>query len=521
MIATLPTAPRSVTGPNMNRPQRQSVREKSLTVPGSQDGSLDLVALACGDGEVSPGKLRRRSRGYLKGTPPLAPCVPNRFTSESSTSEVSPTGHSEVSPSGYREGIPTLGGPFGSSRGLTHWTPGSTAVPDSPMDLPGAVPSHCSSPFGNLSSAQPNTGEGSSPLAPPSASSGLSAQAAFGAVGSMGDLPVNNGWDAAEDSLRSLRTGGPLDGSTSDPAQELSSDGGTMSSPGAIKGSYCSWVRGSVLGRGSLGVVYQALNQSTGLIFAVKEVPIDQKLETDIKFQQALEHEVSFLKDLKHPHIVSYLGHDYINSSIYIYLEYMPEGSVAKVLADYGPLPEDQIKTYAAGLLDGLEYLHKQNPVVLHRDIKGANILVANYEDNLLESGHRLRGQNSIVKLADFGCSKRTTDTMSQSLRGSIPWMAPEVIQQTGYGRRSDVWSFGCVLIEMATAKPPWGKFDNAMVAMMRIGMSEDTPPVPSNVSEVCQDFIRQCTQRDKNERPLATTLLEHPFIADRLSREA
>ncbi|CAE8688025.1 unnamed protein product [Polarella glacialis] len=288
--------------------------------------------------------------------------------------------------------------------------------------------------------------------------------------------------------------------SFSTPRPHGSSYEGTMSSPDAIRGSEFAWVKGQILGRGSMGSVYEGLDQRTGQIFAVKEVRIDHKVDSDVRLQKELQNEVDIYKDLKHAHIVSYLGHDYLSSYLYIYLEYMPGGSVAQVLSQFGPFAEELIQRYAWELLEGMEYLHTRTPIVLHRDIKGANILV---------------GNDGGVKLSDFGCSKRTADTLSQSLRGSIPWMAPEVIQQTGYGRRSDVWSFGCVIIEMATAKHPWGSFDNPMAAMMRIGMSQDVPPVPDMLSAVCQDFIVQCTQRDKNLRPLATTLLQHEFVRD------
>lgn len=271
-----------------------------------------------------------------------------------------------------------------------------------------------------------------------------------------------------------------------------------MSSPDAVRGVSISWVRGEVLGRGSLGCVFKALDQRTGQIFAVKEVWIDKKVDDDVKFKTALENELGIYKELTHPHIVSYLGHDYIDNALYIYLEYMPGGSIAEVLSQYGPLDESLIATYAHELLEGLEYLHTREPMVLHRDIKGANILV---------------GLDCKVKLADFGCSKRTADTMSQSLRGSVPWMAPEVINQSGHGRRSDIWSLGCVVIEMATARHPWGNFDNPMAAMIRIGLSDCTPPIPDNISQACKGFIRQCTQRDKNLRPLAATLLQHEFV--------
>lgn len=283
-------------------------------------------------------------------------------------------------------------------------------------------------------------------------------------------------------------------------AAEMRPHEGTMSAPSAVKGSSFTWARGEVLGHGSLGTVFKALDQSTGQILAVKEVRIDSRDNADVKFRQALENEISIYKDLHHPRIVWYLGHDNIGSNLYIYLEYMPGGSVTQVLSQFGSFDESLIATYTRDLLQGLEYLHTRNPIVLHRDVKGANILV---------------GLDCRVKLSDFGCSKRTENTMSQSLRGSIPWMAPEVIQQTGYGRRSDVWSLGCVVIEMATARHPWGAFDNPMAAMVKIGMSNNTPPLPETVSELCKDFIRRCTQRDKEARPNAGELLEHDLVRD------
>merc|ERR1719414_1149544 len=199
------------------------------------------------------------------------------------------------------------------------------------------------------------------------------------------------------------------------------------------------------------------MDQETGQVFAAKEVQINQADEADLKFKRDLENEISIVRALKHPRIVSYLGHDNIDSCLYIYLEYMPGGSMAQVLAQFGALDENLLVLYTRELLEGLEYLHTRDPPVVHRDIKGGNVLV---------------GLDCRVKLSDFGCSKRTQDTWSCTMKGSIPWMAPEVIKHTGYGRRADIWSFGCVMIEMASASSPWGKFDNPMAAMHKIGMS-------------------------------------------------
>lgn len=232
---------------------------------------------------------------------------------------------------------------------------------------------------------------------------------------------------------------------------------------------------------------------------AVKEVVLDSRDESDDKLRTAIQNEVGLYTELEHPHIVRYLGQDYVAGRLYVYLEYMSGGTIAQVLSQFGPLDEPLIARYLQQLLLGLDYLHTRQPPVLHRDIKGANILV---------------GMNRSVKLSDFGCSKRSAGTMVQTLRGSVPWMAPEVMRQCEYGRKADIWSLGCVLIEMSTAAAPWGKFDNCLAAMVRISMSEETPQVPSHLSAACRDVAARCTRRAPEERPSAAQLLEHDFLA-------
>lgn len=119
----------------------------------------------------------------------------------------------------------------------------------------------------------------------------------------------------------------------------------------------------------------------------------------------------------------------------------MTGGSIASMLSQYGAFTESLIRRFSYHILSGVTYLHSRG--IIHRDIKGANILVT-------DAG--------IAKLADFGCSKRMAGLCTTSLeesmhamRGSVPWMAPEVIKQAGYGRSSDIWSFGATVIEMGT----------------------------------------------------------------------
>ena len=232
----------------------------------------------------------------------------------------------------------------------------------------------------------------------------------------------------------------------------------------------------------------------------LEEVYINTSDRSDMKFKEQLENEIQMMKDLKHPRVVTYFGHDYVGDCLYIYMEYMAGGSLASALKQFGCFEESLALSYAKEILEGLEYLHTHDPPVVHRDIKGGNVLVD------LECH---------AKLSDFGCSKRATDadTLCHTMRGSIPWMAPEVIKNTGYGRKADIWSYGCVVIEMATGKSPWGSFDNPMAAMCKIAMSDATPPIPQSLSSATQNFISLCTNRDATLRPDATTLLAHEAL--------
>jgi len=231
---------------------------------------------------------------------------------------------------------------------------------------------------------------------------------------------------------------------------------------------------------------------------AVKEVHMDLKRKADERFKEALQNEIELMREFRHPNIVAYYGCDWIDNRIYMYLEYMAGGSIARVLDQFGAFEETLLSNYARQLLNGLEYLHTRNPYIVHRDIKGANVLL---------------GVDCQVKLADFGCSKREKETRSLTIGGSIPWMAPEVIAHARYGRAGDIWSFGCLMIEMATAEPPWGQFDNLMAAMIKIGMSTEMPAMPSTLSAPCRAFMRRCLNRDPGRRLSASELLNERFV--------
>lgn len=147
-------------------------------------------------------------------------------------------------------------------------------------------------------------------------------------------------------------------------------------------------------------------------------------------------------------------------------------------------------------VLHGLLYLHEQG--VIHRDIKGANILTT---------------KEGLVKLADFGVATRATGLHESSVVGTPYWMAPEVIELSGATTASDIWSLGCTVIELLDGKPPYHKLA-PMPALFRI-VNDDHPPLPESVSPTVQDFLMQCFQKDPNMRVSARKLLKHPWIVN------
>ena len=148
---------------------------------------------------------------------------------------------------------------------------------------------------------------------------------------------------------------------------------------------------------------------------------------------------------------------------------YCENGSLHSIIRAYGKFPENLVGVYMTQVLQGLQYLHDQG--VIHRDIKGANILTT---------------KDGTVKLADFGVSTSTLaggqDKEAQVV-GTPYWMAPEIIQLSGASSASDIWSVGCTVIELLQGKPPFHNLA-AMPALFAI-VNDDHPPLPEGISAV------------------------------------
>lgn len=270
--------------------------------------------------------------------------------------------------------------------------------------------------------------------------------------------------------------------------------------------------RGQLIGKGSYGRVYLGINLTTGDFLAVKQVEVNQRAAGQDKDKMkemvaALDQEIDTMQHLEHPNIVQYLGCERKEYSISIFLEYISGGSIGSCLRKHGKFEENLVSSLTRQTLAGLAYLHHEG--VLHRDLKADNILL---------------DIDGTCKISDFGISKKTDNIygndVTNNMQGSVFWMAPEVVrpQGQGYSAKVDIWSLGCVVLEMFHGRRPWAK-EEAVGAMYKLGGLNQAPPIPddvsSSISAAALGFMLDCFTIDPSERPTAETLKEHQFCKE------
>ncbi|KAK4250815.1 hypothetical protein C7999DRAFT_28644 [Corynascus novoguineensis] len=270
------------------------------------------------------------------------------------------------------------------------------------------------------------------------------------------------------------------------------------------------WQQGHFVGGGTFGNVYAAMNLDTGQLMAVKEIRLqDPKLIPNIAGQ--IRDEMRVLETVDHPNVVSYYGIEVHRDRVYMFMEFCSGGSLANLL-EHGRIEDEQvIMVYALQLLEGLAYLHELK--IAHRDIKPENILL---------------DHNGIIKYVDFGAAKliarqgrtlvqdMTSTKPNKSMTGTPMYMSPEVIkgENPGHFGAVDIWSLGCVILEMATGRRPWANLDNEWAIMYNIAQGNPPQlPSPDQLSPQGIDFLGRCFIRDSKKRDTAVELLQHEWI--------
>lgn len=261
------------------------------------------------------------------------------------------------------------------------------------------------------------------------------------------------------------------------------------------------------IGNGGFGKVYKAIHNSSKLIFAVKIIDYTKGCNNDksnICFNyKSIQQETSVMRLINESnYIIKYYGSYYSrqSNSIWLILEYCSSGSAVDLMLSMGrTLSEVEVSTIMKMVLKGLIHIHKIN--LIHRDIKGANIMLS-------EDGY--------AKLGDFGVGiQMTDDEYRTSKKGSPYWMSPQVILNRNYDMKTDIWSLGITCMELVEGEPPYGDLKPEEV-MEKIAKSPPKACDIIDVKEHTEDFINfidLCLEIDPKKRPSADMLIKHPFI--------
>ncbi|ESL11850.1 protein kinase [Trypanosoma rangeli SC58] len=266
----------------------------------------------------------------------------------------------------------------------------------------------------------------------------------------------------------------------------------------------CKYIKKKLIGTGSYGEAWLVERLVDHAIFVAKVMDLGKMSSRD---KQYAHSEIKCLANCSHPNIIRFIEDHGENEQLLIIMEFADSGDLdrqikARAQDNFRYFQEHEALFLFLQLCLALDHIHSHK--MLHRDIKGANVLLTS---------------TGLIKLGDFGFSHQYDDTVSgvvaNTFCGTPYYLAPEIWNNQRYSKKADVWSLGILLYEIVTLKRPFTA--TSMKGLMAKVLSGEYAPIPEKFSIQLRELVRVILAIDANERPGIRELFQIAYVKEGL----